>query len=234
MKEASVSSFADFNALLTSTFEYGCVFRGVPDSQFQLIPRVGRQLDVYTSLGATVADLLEDEGKAFDMFCEEGASLFPSFAVSAIDLLGIAQHHGLPTRLLDWTYNPLVALFFATNSTRDLPGAVYALSNTRTSIPWLKDFELLEPLKIKGIHGYIPKHVSRRVTGQRGLFTIHGDPTTAFDSPFVTKIIVEAAGKNNMLKVLKWYGITDHALFPGLDGLARFIASTAFRNFGPQ
>jgi hypothetical protein len=233
MKELAVASFAEFHNVLQDRFEYGCVFRGVPNLQFALVPRVGRHLAFYKLMGASVDKLLQDEQVAFEMFCEEGASLFPSFAVSTIDRLVVAQHHGLPTRLLDWTFNPLVALFFATNAESEVSGAVYALSNTRTCIPWFKDADLTSPFDCAGIHGYLPKHVSRRVTGQRGLFTIHGDPTAAFDSDELTKITVAAAGKFEMSKALKWYGVADHALFPGLDGLARFVGGTAFLNPGP-
>ena len=168
------------------------------------------------------------------MFCEERSEAFsPSFATSDIDRLVVAQHHGLPTRLLDWSFNPLVALFFATNADSTSTGAVYALSHTKTSVPWLKDSDFGSPFAVTGVHGYIPKHVSRRVTGQRGLFTIHGEPTKAFDSPYLTKIGVTSDCKNDMLKSLKWYGISDQALFPGLDGLARFVTGTAFLNLGP-
>lgn len=233
MQEVSVASFAEFHQALREGFEYGCLFRGVPKATYGLVPRVGRQLPVYESMGATREDLLESERQAFDIFCEEGASLFPSYVGSAIDRLVVAQHHGLPTRLLDWTFNPLVALFFATNAQSTEAGAVYALKRSRTSLTWLTEEESRAPFDCTGVHGYLPKHVSPRVTAQRGLFTIHGSPTDAFDSDHLTKIRVAASAKNDLFKTLKWYGITDHALFPDLDGLSRFIAGTAFLNLGP-
>ena len=77
----------------------GYVFRGY-GKQDEMIPRIIRNTD-YTNL----------EGKLLKDFEKFGSSYF--HAATPIDFMSYAQHFGLPTRLLDFTYNPFIALSFA-------------------------------------------------------------------------------------------------------------------------
>src|SRR5690242_20596727 len=76
------------------------VFRGHADGRYKLLSSVGR--NAHTS-----DTRARYEESMFNMFRRESQGYLPSVPGSDWDWLALAQHHGLPTRLLDWTYNPL-------------------------------------------------------------------------------------------------------------------------------
>jgi hypothetical protein len=103
---------------------YASFFRGHADWKWRLRPLIGRLKNTEQSKNRLKNGDVEPEVILLNRFLNFAAPLFPSIALEGPPeeirwrKLIIAQHHGLPTRFLDWTMNPLVALFFAVKEDR--------------------------------------------------------------------------------------------------------------------
>ena len=91
--------------------DYKIVFRGLTYDR-ELFPTVFRDL---SGKMKDYNDLREYENELYSEYNRYSIQYLPYYE-SLADWLAIAQHFGLKTRLIDWTYNPLVALFFAVNN----------------------------------------------------------------------------------------------------------------------
>lgn len=91
--------------------DYKIVFRGLTYDR-ELFPTVFRDL---SGKMKDYNDLREYENELYSEYNRYSIQYLPYYE-SLADWLASAQHFGLKTRLIDWTYNPLVALFFAVNN----------------------------------------------------------------------------------------------------------------------
>ena len=212
--------FHDFFRAYAPNPPTGWWFRGQADSNWTLAPKAGRppyRLPGGRHLGR------------FRAWTRSAVAYDPNLPSNDWERLAIAQHYGLATCLLDWTYNPLVALYFCCCESPDVDGAVYCYDPD--SFVEVKVLPLNEELLINGC-GFIPRAISQRILNQRSIFTIHAPPAAELEvkasaiwqgHPNLAKLVVPAAFKQEILNTLDIYGINGVCLFPDLQGLSNHI-----------
>lgn len=218
------------------------VFRGLGDAAFSLVPTIGR-IPHYS---------LSRERSVLASFRRRALQFANDSGFTGWEYLALAQHHGVPTRLLDWTTNPLVAAYFAASA---LPGERDVRIGRRTAraIPqssaiscrvvatrvrhaFVVDMESdNDPLGISEIGFVLPRAISNRIGSQSGLFSVHPAPDKPWLDPLgdANHIFdIDGEDRDFFLKRLFYLGVDPLYLMGGLDGLGARAAWQARRGIG--
>jgi hypothetical protein len=186
------------------------VYRGVANAAFRLIPSIGRFEGVASDA------LFNFERHIFQEFKRRAHPHLKKVPTSDFEWLFLAQHYRLPTRLLDWTTNPLVAIYFASLGEADTDFAVYRTLHLR----WLAPGAHTDPFVIPDVSAVHPPHIDQRHVAQDGVFTVHPDPRLDYVPLNLDRLVFPAAVREETQWKLRRLGFSAARMFPGLEGLA--------------
>lgn len=221
-----IESFHDFMETLNwhSIISDLTLYRGQANAEWQLEPRIVRN-NIAESFDKSETDIINE-------FKRLGRSMLSHDILSNDwDLLAFAQHHGLRTRLLDWTTNPLIALWFTFWDDIDVEDrALWVLYLSDKDIA---DTDKGSPFTQQRTLAFKPNHVTQRITAQSGWFTTHKyvegkEKFIPLEHNKSYKMKLEKLVFSNLLRIqflerLDKLGINALSVFPDLNGLTQYL-----------
>lgn len=224
-----ISSVGDLMNLVGYYSGGRILYRGQNTDQ-PLLPRIAREA---YKLG--ILNPLAVEAQLLEAFRRQSVPfLTPPYPSSDWDWLALAQHYGLPTRLLDWTANPLAGLWFAVESKPP--------DNAKNGVLWSlrpDASDLTAPgqntslFELTRTYVFQPSHITQRIASQRGWFSVHKyvEKKNKFialenNAKFARKLerfIVPLANFDKIRGELDRLGVNRFSLFPELSSLSQSL-----------
>ena len=218
-------------------------YRGQADVQWPLLPSLLLPSLLRQKIALSEPSLLT-------RFRQNAAMLEKSKPSSSFDWLFLMQHYGIPTRLLDWTENPLVAAYFAVeNVDYEEHAALWVLRpnklNDLSNIGDKDEPTYLPGFEDKEVQTYAPEEVrlekrshplpiaaiatrnNPRIQAQLGAFTIHhnrAEPIEKLgDGSHCRRLFIPAGGKARIRRELAALGVNPLTLFPELESIGKTL-----------
>jgi hypothetical protein len=223
-KEYTVKSFSEYlDIILKLPPEQFTLFRGQPIDK-TLLPKIARY---------NVPEVDRIEREMLEDFQRRSLHLIESQPGNSWDWLALAQHHGMATRLLDWSENPLIALWFSISTASEVW--------TEYSVVWgfnvpsgdiINADESGDPFAVGATKVFKPNHIVKRISAQFAWFTLHKQNEEkkflAFEknpeyAKRLFKIVVQKSCFAECRKRLHNFGINSAMMYPDVDGLAKHV-----------
>ncbi len=200
-REVLIGSIGDFELALRALSDRHCVFRGENAPRYVLRPRVGR-FEPAESAAEMERALLEE-------FKRRAQPLLSRTPDSDWAWLALAQQHGLATRLLEWTANPLVAAFWAIQEPF-LGGdrVLYALDCAGIPVGPVGG---ASPFDATAVTLYRPALSAERRASPCGVFTLHPNPTAAYLAEGLERWVIEEQALTGVCLTVDGFGTDDEA-----------------------
>jgi len=229
MNKGTVHSTIELLSLVES-YQPETMFRGHGNASWPLIPSLAR-------FSAYVADGYDDmaglESHVLEKFFQYSVPFRDLRSLPYVEQLVHCQHFGLPTRLLDWSTNPLKALFFAVENPHldDVDGCVHITEPTS----WWEGTKYIN--SVDSLSAFFPELLHDRVTAQDACFfafpfqegSMAVREMTALHYPgdleFLFDVTIPKERKRDLRRQLAVLGITHQTVYPGLEGTAKWVKS---------